>query len=401
MNSKFQNVQRRRQTARIIIGLPLILASVSILLLMSACAKNPTPLYGGGGVLGSCANTQTRIVVLPFYTEEGSSLWDSRHYRRVLSFIDNQLVRHGFEVVNRRASELKEAEYNRYMQKAQQDSALAAADMCKKYSTDLAYIVWLHIKQEHTKNGLCRAKVRLEGEGYDSAGRDLGAAVSKTFVVTRSDCDDAIAEAEKEVADLVGRKLTAWSCTTSESMNSSPPYSSGGQGYSDSHQFGNNGKEQGGVLQRRADALENLVSVRLDGATEYELEEVFGKVLNTARGVVEAKRYRSRIVPDNPQASMVIWRVRVADTEPFRLQVNIIKMINDILDSNGKIYINGVHYRYSLAEVDLLKGIRSGDCSSREINFIIDRERARDREFEGRHDPYKTHLYNRDDQGFE
>ncbi len=327
------------------------------------------------------AQAQTRIVVVPFYTEEGSTQWDSRHYRRILGFMNNQLVRHGFEVVNRRASELKEEEYNRYMERARQDSVLASVEMCKKYATDLAYIVWLSVKREMTPDGYCRAKARLEGEGYDSAGRDLGAAVSKTFIVTKRDCDDAIAEVEKEVADLVGRKLTAWSGGGGGHVSTGTSGGSYGGSY---------GGGEGGVIKRHSDALENVIMVRLDGATEYEMAEVFGKVINTARGVVEAKRYRSRIVPDNPQASVVIWRVRIEGTDPFRLQANIIKMINDILDSGGEIVMKGVPYRYTAAEVDLLKGIRSGDSSSREIQFVIDRERARDREFEGRHDPYKA-----------
>jgi len=64
-------------------------------------------------------------------------------------------------------------------------------------------------------------------------------------------------------------------------------------------------------------------------------------------------------------------------------------MIHDILDSGGEIQLKGVPYRYSAAEVDLLKGMRPGDVSSRDIQFVVDRERARDREFQQRYDPYK------------
>ncbi len=344
-------------------------------------------LAGFMALIPARAMAQTRIVVVPFYTEEGSTKWDSRHYRRILGFINNQLVRHGFEVVNRRAAELNEEEYNRYMQRAREDSVLASREMCKKYATDLAYIVWLTVKRQRTPDGYCRAKARLEGEGYDSAGRDIGAAVSKDFIVTKRDCDDAIAEVEKEVADLVGRKLTAWSGGPARGEGEVVTTGGGGGGYGGGEAGG------GGVIQRHSNALENVIMVRLTGATEYELAEVFGKVLNTARGVVEAKRYRSRIVPDNPQASIAIWRVRIQGTDPFRLQANIMTMINKILDNGGEITLKGVPYRYTAAEVDLLKGIRSGDCSSREIQFVIDRERARDREFEGRHDPYKARQH--------
>lgn len=150
-------------------------------------------------------------------------------------------------------------------------------------------------------------------------------------------------------------------------------------------------------------ALDNMIDVRLDGATEYELTEVFGKVINTATGVVAARRYSAKLVPDNPQASHVTWRVRLQDTDPFRFQTNVMNMINQILDAGGEINLRGVPYRYSAAEVNLLMGIRPGDATSRSIQFVIDRERARDREFERRHDPYKAREIprSRPSSGFE
>ena len=374
---------------------PLLL--MGVLFLFAACAPtNPPPPYPGGGGLGPYTGTNARIVVAPFYEEFGLHDAYARHYRRIVGFVSNQLVRHGFEVVNPWATALKEAEYDRYMERSREDSPYAARELCRRYATDLAYIVWLRVKARRTMDGFCKVRVRMEGEGYDSAGRDIGAAVSKTFVVTRRDCDDAVVEAEKEVADLVGRRLTAWS-----GRRSAPPgpgYSTGSAGFGGGRSPGG-----GGVLVRHSRALEGRIMVRLAGATEYELAEVFGKVLNTARGVVEAKRYRSRIVPDNPQASIAIWRVRIQGTDPFRLQANIMTMINKILDNGGEITLKGVPYRYTAAEVDLLKGIRSGDCSSREIQFVIDRERARDLEFEGIHDPYRPSrpAPRGSDQGFD
>jgi hypothetical protein len=320
----------------------------------------------------------TRIVVLPFYTEEGRDARDAGmktlHYRRMMRFINNALARHGFEVINPFAQEASEREYNRTMERAREDSPLACLEMCKKYGTDVAYIVWLNVRVEADSGGVCKARARVDGEGYDSAGRDLGAGVSKTFKLSSRYCDDAIADVEKEIGDLVGTRLTAWQGRSRRDQVSS---SHGGGG-------------EGGVLQRRADALSNLIDVRLDGANEYELAEVFGKVVNSATGVMEAKRYSSQMIPDNPQASWTLWRVRIHDTDPFRLQANIMNMINQILDAGGHIYLHGVPYRYSAAEVDMLMGIRPGDATSRSVQFVIDRERARDRRFQERHDPYKA-----------
>ncbi|PIE64137.1 MAG: hypothetical protein CSA26_09745 [Desulfobacterales bacterium] len=160
------------------------------------------------------AEAPFRIVVLPFYTEGGVDSRDggavTLDYRRALRFINNQLVRHNFEVINPFAYETAEQEYSRALQQVRENSPLAAGQMCKKYNTDAVYIIWLNLKLNRTYDGYCKAAARLDGEGYDAASRDLGAGLSKTFMITRRHCDDAIAEVEKEAGDLVGRTLTAW-----------------------------------------------------------------------------------------------------------------------------------------------------------------------------------------------
>jgi hypothetical protein len=344
-------------------------------------------LFLGIGVAHS-AMAQTRIVVIPLYTEEGREAAQggsqTLHYRRTMGFIENQLVRHGFEVINPFAKDASEAEYNRIMERSREDSPLACQEMCKKYAVDAAYIVWLYVKIRRTSDGYCKAKARLDGQGYDSGARSLGANVSKTFVVTRRDCDDAVAEVEKEVGDLVGRKLTAWSGgRTHAAVVSEGPATVVAQTTPAA-------PAAGGVLHQEIAKKDNIINVRLDGANEYELTEVFAKVINTVTGVVDAKRYSSSLIPNNPQACFVIWRVRIEDTDPVRLQANVMKMIDDILDAGGELTLKGVPYRYTAAEVDLLKGLRPGDATTREVQFVVDRERARDREFSGRHDPYKA-----------
>ena len=317
-----------------------------------------------------------RIVVLPFYTEEGADVTDAgyeaRHYRRIIRFINNQLVRHGFEVVSAHATELKEEEYNRLRERAREDSSLAAREMTRKYAVDVAYVVWLDVSRSTTGDGYCRAKARVEGEGYDSGGRDIGAGVHKTFTLTRRDCEDAVVEAEVEVGDEVGRTLTAWRGRSARGtvVSGAGTAAAGGSG-------------EGGVVRRGADALGSLINVRLEGATGYELVEVFGKVLHTVRGVTEASVYRTAIDPGNPQASLAQWRVRIEDTTTFRLQSNVMTMLKRICEAGGELVLGGVAYRYTPAEVDLLKGVFAYDVTSRELAFRVDRERVRDLEMQG------------------
>lgn len=108
-----------------------------------------------------------------------------------------------------------------------------------------------------------------------------------------------------------------------------------------------------------AEAQAETFSVKLIGAASYEIAEIFGRVLSTAKGVVEARRVSSSIKPDNPQASYVNWRVQIENTTPFQLETNMMEALKP-------------------------HGIRPQAASSRELSFIIDRELVRDNEMSGK-----------------
>ena len=95
-----------------------------------------------------------------------------------------------------------------------------------------------------------------------------------------------------------------------------------------------------------------------------------------------------KIDPSSPQRSYSTWRVSLEGTDAFRFQANVMTAINRILDSGGQIRMKGVTYRYTAGEVNFLMGIRPNSATSREIQFVVDRERVRDREMSGTHDPF-------------
>lgn len=140
---------------------------------------------------------------------------------------------------------------------------------------------------------------------------------------------------------------------------------------------------QSGGLAYTMHQTDNLVNVRLDGANDAAVAEVFGKTLISAKGVVVAKRYSSVIIPDNPQASYVIWRATVRDTDPFQLQTTIVDMVREIVKAGGVLNLEGQYYNYGRDEIAMLYGLRPGGATSREIQFVVDRELAQDREMSG------------------
>ncbi len=142
-------------------------------------------------------------------------------------------------------------------------------------------------------------------------------------------------------------------------------------------------QQQQGHIATNISQFENLIDVRLDGATDAPVAEAFGKIVGSAEGVVAAKRYSSRIVPDNLQASSSDWRVTVSGVDAFTLQTNIIDMSRELIRAGGYVTMAGVPYRYSMGEIGLLIGLRPADATSRKLWFVIDRELARDREMSG------------------
>ena len=122
-------------------------------------------------------------------------------------YIKLQLVRRGFEVID--PSHTKE-EYNRIREVARADSVLAARELTRWFVVDVVYLLWIEIDTRVTGDGYYRATARVEGEGYDSAAREIEAGLDRPFRMTRRECMDAIIRVERLTGDEVVRVLTAW-----------------------------------------------------------------------------------------------------------------------------------------------------------------------------------------------
>ncbi len=335
------------------------------------------------GALSAQAALRTRIAVLPIYVENGVEVNMGKaasHYRRMVGFINRELVNANFEVLNPFAQDAAEKELNRTLQRAREDSPLVSGELCHRYGLDAVIVVKLDVKVRKTSDGYWKAHSQVYLEGYDSARRDLGIADDRDYVVTRSDFDRAVRDSEKEIGSWAGRILTAWGNNR---------HGIHGNGNTVTNNVGSGTAMAKGGLAKNIRAHGNIIELKLTGANEEELAEVFGKVLNTVRGVVNAKIAAQEIVANNPQRCFTLWRVEVDpdDTDTFRLKTNINKMINDILDAGGYIRIKGVPYRYSASEVKMMQGFRSARVTPASIQYVIDRDRARARDLSGRHDP--------------
>ena len=126
-----------------------------------------------------------------------------------------------------------------------------------------------------------------------------------------------------------------------------------------------------GILQREINKHHDLIRVRLLGATEYELVEIFNDLLRCAPGVKEARRYRFSLDPQSPEVCMVEWQVRIEDTDPFQLESYLYEMVREaVQEGRGE---TGPVFTLQPAGVDLerLRDIRPWRASNSEIEFVL------------------------------
>lgn len=291
--------------------------------------------------INALAQTSYRIVVLPFYVEEGGKTQefiDSQTYRRMSSLINNSLVNSdfNFDVVNAVASDLNQKDYDELRQRFESDSLSAVADMNRRYNTDAVYIVWLDANIK-TDGALCKVTIMLDGEGYASDGSDLGVGLNQSTDSTTNSCKRSLSKAQKQMAIQIGSIISVG-------------------------------------MKRNLDKSQHFITVRLDGITNYETIEAMGKLLKSFTGVVNARRMGGNLTPESPQSSYETWRISHDNgvTEPYLIQANIMKGLKDVVSSNGRTTYKGIPYRYSPNEIRLLKGVRPGRTKSKEIQFIHD-----------------------------
>jgi hypothetical protein len=126
-----------------------------------------------------------------------------------------------------------------------------------------------------------------------------------------------------------------------------------------------------GILQREIHKHHDLIRVRLLGATEYELVEIFNDLLRCAPGVKEARRYRFSLDPQRPEVCMVEWQVRIEDTDPFQLESYLYEMVREaVQEGRGEA---GPVFMFQSAGVDLkrLRDMRPWCASNSEIEFAL------------------------------
>lgn len=130
---------------------------------------------------------------------------------------------------------------------------------------------------------------------------------------------------------------------------------------------------KGGILDQEIEARRNLIIITLIGVTRYEVTELFNDILSRTPGVVEAERYRVHVEPGDPRGCIVVWHVRVKDTDSFQLEQDLYSMIRTIAKGDKDVTMADFTFKATARALKILKDIRPYQASIRKIEFAHDR----------------------------
>lgn len=136
------------------------------------------------------------------------------------------------------------------------------------------------------------------------------------------------------------------------------------------------GEANKGILKKEINEQQNLISIKLVGVPQYEVAEIFHDLLTRIPGVVEAKRNLLRINPEKPQACVVVWQVRVENTDLFQLESSLYRMIRAVAEDGPDVVTAEFTFAPTEEELELLKLIIPWRASSRELEFVLYRPSA-------------------------
>ena len=126
-----------------------------------------------------------------------------------------------------------------------------------------------------------------------------------------------------------------------------------------------------GIVQREADARQNLIDIKLMGVSQYEVTEIFNDLLISIPGVVEAKRFLLRIEPGRPQSCMVVWQVKIDDIDPFQLESNLYEKIRAVAEDGQDMDALDLTFSPTAENLELLKNIKPLRATTRELEFVL------------------------------
>ncbi|RJQ48784.1 MAG: hypothetical protein C4530_24120 [Desulfobacteraceae bacterium] len=130
-----------------------------------------------------------------------------------------------------------------------------------------------------------------------------------------------------------------------------------------------NKSSRAGILETGFQEGENLITIVLVGATDYEVAEIFNEIIENTPGVAAAKRYRFSLFPAEPAKCRVEWQVVLEKTSLFDLESRIYRNLQKVSKNDEDAKTVKLMVNPTPEQLRLLARIHPLQAASKEIGF--------------------------------
>jgi hypothetical protein len=147
----------------------------------------------------------------------------------------------------------------------------------------------------------------------------------------------------------------------------------------------------------RTGIVENIITLTLTGATSYEVEEIFHKLLYSVSSVDELERKVLYITPGRPQSSRSTWKITTTDKDPFAIESELYELIKNLDPTIINDSLTGLSFTPTAEEILEVKSIKPYSATAGTLTFTTGTVAPNHQTAHYYSEDYSPHLY----QGFD
>lgn len=287
-----------------------------------------------------------KVAVLPVFLNSSGEIDTDQGIKKGSNFIDpiNKILdQSGYYPVNLFDGRMATGAIQDLMNESHNYTQDVAAKLTKAHGLDGLIYVNIENTLTQTDEGIYNSFVSTYVEGFDTTGRYLGFSDEKELIIKNENRDIAGQTAETEMAVRIGKYLV-------RELN----------------------ERNSGLFHHTM--AKPVVSVSLYRLNSYEMAELFGKIIESTRGVMDARVVRLDLFKDKPKKSYIEWQIEIGRSisDPYELKRAILDKIQEVLNAeNGSLINLSPQKNGSNAEIRTLERIQSARTHGDTVVFII------------------------------
>jgi hypothetical protein len=147
----------------------------------------------------------------------------------------------------------------------------------------------------------------------------------------------------------------------------------------------------------RTEVLDNIITLTLSGATNYESVEIFHKLLKSVSSIDKLERKVFYITPSRPQSSRSTWKITTTDKDPFTIETELYGLIKNLNPMVANDSLIGLPFTPTDDDIHAVKNIKPYSATASTLTFTSGTIIPRRQTAHYSSDDYSPHLY----QGFD